>query len=128
MTSCPDERGDAQMPSTVPYSSVSLPEVMTRNSAAREILAGFAAATPALSAMWQHIETALADSRDLAGEVRRLSGELAAARLDRANLLAAMRATLAAERDAEPDPLSYLRDELQASQADSGARAGGNLG
>ena len=35
------------------------------------------------------------------------AGELAAVRLDRANALAAMRAALAADRDAEPDPL-YL--------------------
>ena len=66
--------------------------------------------------MWRHIETALADSRDLAAEVARLSAELAAARLDRANAIAAMRAAIGAQRDGEPDPLYYLRDELQASQ------------
>ena len=33
-------------------------------------------------------------------------------RLDRANLLAAARATIAAHHDGEPDPLAYLRDEL----------------
>jgi hypothetical protein len=32
--------------------------------------------------------------------------------MDRANLLAAMRAALAAHADGDADPLSYLRDEL----------------
>lgn len=103
----------------VPYSSVSIPEVMTRNSAARDIVAGFAGAMPSLSAMWQHIQAALADSRDLAAELARLSAELVAARLDRANLLAAIRATLAAWADDENDPLWYLRDELEARQMPS---------
>ena len=39
---------------------------------------------------------------------------LTAVRLDRANLAAAGRATIAAYHDGEPDPLSYLRDELHA--------------
>jgi hypothetical protein len=116
------------MPSTVPYSSIDLPEVMTRNSAARDIVAGFSAATPALSAMWEHIADALADSRDLAAEVARLSAELKATRLDRANLLAAMRAALAAERDGEPDPLSYLRDELHTAHSAAESRPRGNHG
>lgn len=102
------------MPTAIPYSSVNIPEVMTRNSTAHDILAGFAAATPMLTPMWQHITAALADTRDLAAEVTRLSAELRAARLDRANALAAMRAALAAHHDGEPDPWSYLRDELDA--------------
>ncbi len=116
------------MQSSYPYSTVSIPEVVTRNSAARYIVAGFAAATPALSAMWQQIQTALADAGDLAAEVARLSAELKAARLDRANLLAAMRAALAAERDGEPDPLAYLRDELETAQNTPESRTGGNRG
>ena len=44
---------------------------------------------------------------------------------DHANALAAMRATLAAQRDGEADPLYYLRDELQAAQnAAAAARKG----
>lgn len=113
------------MHNPVPYSRVRLPEVMTRNSDARDIVAGFAGSMPSLSAMWQHIQAALADSRDLAYEVARLSAELVTARLDRANLLAAMRATLAAHSDGEADPLSYLRDELHASQNAAMARGGG---
>lgn len=43
---------------------------------------------------------------------RRLSTALAAVELAYANLVAAGRATLLADADGEPDPLSYLRDEL----------------
>jgi hypothetical protein len=116
------------MHNTSPYPAISIPEVMTRNSAARDIVAGFATATPALSAMWQQIDTALADVHGLAAEVARLSAELRAARLDRANLLAAIRATLAAHSDGEADPLSYLRDELHASQNAAENRTGGSHG
>jgi hypothetical protein len=114
------------MSNTVPYSSINIPEVMNRNTAARDIVAGFATATPTLSPMWQAIQTALADARDLAAKVVRLSAELAAARLARADALAAMRATLAAHSDGELDPLYYLRDELRASQNAAEARTGGN--
>jgi hypothetical protein len=122
------ERGDVRMPNTVPYTTVSIPEVMTRNSAARHIVAGFAAATPSLAPMWQQISAALADAGGLAAEAGRLSAELRAARLDRANLLAAIRATLAAERDVEPDPLFYLRDELRAAHSAGESRPGGSDG
>ena len=114
------------MTNTVPYSAIDIPEVMNRNHAARDIVSGFATATPTLSPAWQHIETALADARDLATEVARLSAELAAARLGHANALAAMRATIGAQRDGEADPLYYLRDELNAPQNASEARGGGN--
>ena len=128
MNSPSSERGDARMPNNVPHSSIDLPEVMTRNSAARDILAGFATAAPTLAPAWQGIRAALADAAGLAAEVTRLSGELAAARLGRANALAAMRAALAADSDAEPDPLSYLRDELQAAQDAAESRPGGSRG
>ena len=116
------------MPNARPYSSIDIPEVINRNSAARDIVAGFATATPTLSPAWQTIETALADARDLAAEVARLSAELAAARLGHANALAAMRATIGAQRDGEADPLYYLRDELRAAQNASEARERGNHG
>jgi predicted DNA-binding ribbon-helix-helix protein len=45
-------------------------------------------------------------------EVIRLRAELDDTRLDRANLLAAARATIGAYLDGESDPLCYLRDEL----------------
>lgn len=62
--------------------------------------------TPA--ALW----TALMDIPVLLAEVRRLASLLTAARTELANLLAATRSTLHAQEDGEPDPLSYLRDEV----------------
>jgi hypothetical protein len=106
----------------MPYTQIDIQEVMTRNAAARRIVAGFSAATPTLADVWQYVQSALADAGRLAAEVARLSAELSATRLDRANLLAAMRATLAAQRDGEADPLSYLRDELEAPQRPSQTR------
>jgi hypothetical protein len=114
------------MTNTVPYSTVNIPEAMNRNHAARDIVSGFARATPTLSPAWEHIQAALADARDLATEVARLAAELAAARLGHANALAAMRATIGAQRDGEPDPLYYLRDELRASQSAAERHTGGN--
>jgi hypothetical protein len=128
MNSPSSERGDAQMPNARPYPSIDIPEVINRNSAARDIVAGFATASPTLSPAWQAIQTALADARDLAAAVARLSAELAAARLNHANAVAAMRATISAARDGETDPLYYLRDELRAAQNAAEARARGNHG
>jgi hypothetical protein len=128
MNSPSSERGDAQMPSARPYSSIDIPEVINRNSAARDIVAGFATADPTLSPAWQTIQAALADARDLAAQAARLSTELAAARLGHADALAAMRAALGAQRDGETDPLYYLRDELEAAQNAAEARSRGNRG
>ena len=114
------------MRSNVPYSAIDLPEVISRNQAAHDIVSGFAGATPTLSTAWQRVEAALADARGLATEVTRLSAELAAARLWHTNALAAMRATIGAQRDGEPDPLYYIRDELSAPQNVSRARGGGD--
>lgn len=114
------------MTNSVPYSSIDIPEAMNRNHAARDIVTGFAAATPTLAPAWEHVQAALADARDLATEAARLAAELAAARLRYANAVAAMRATIAAQRDGEPDPLYYLRDELNAPHSAAGARGGGN--
>jgi hypothetical protein len=96
----------------LPYSSTDLQEVRTRNDHARRIVAGFASAMPALADIWREIAGALSDTSALSAEITRLSAELHDARLDRANLLAAMRAALAAHADGEPDPMSYLRDDL----------------
>ena len=112
------------MPNNAPYSAIDVSEVMSRNQVARDIVSGFASATPTLAAAWDHIRAALADARDLATEVTRLSAELAATRLWHANALAAMRATIAAQRDGEPDPVYYIRDELNATQNLSGTRGG----
>ena len=53
-----------------------------------------------------------ADTTHLITETHRLHDALTAARLEAAILRAAIRATLGADADGEPDPLAYLRDEL----------------
>jgi hypothetical protein len=102
------------VPNTSPDSSIDLQEVANRNTTARQIIAGFSTATPTLAEIWQQLEAALADTPALSAEITRLRAELVGTRLDRANLLAAARAVITAHLDGEPDPLSYLRDELQA--------------
>ena len=97
-----------------PHYRIDLEEIAARNQTARHMIAGFSAEMPVLADFWRHLDTALADNLTLSAELARLTAELAATRMDRANLLAAMRAALAAHADAEPDPLSYLRDELNA--------------
>jgi hypothetical protein len=87
-------------------------EITTRNDIARDIIAGFAAVTPALTGVWRLLDAALADRPALLADLGRTRAELEAVRLDRANLLAAIRATLAADGEGERDPLGYLRDEL----------------
>ena len=89
-------------------------KVTNRNDLARDIIAGFAAATPTLKGVWRYVDSALSDVPVVLAELGRVRAELAAVRLDRADLLAAARAVITAHRDGEPDPLSYLRDELSA--------------
>ncbi len=102
-----------------PHYRIDLEEIATRNQTARHMIAGFAAEMPVLADFWRHLDTALADNLTLSAEVGRLTAELTATRMDRANLLAAIRATLAAHADGEADPLYYLRDELDARQMPS---------
>jgi hypothetical protein len=102
------------MPNTPQPANINLEEVTAKNTAACHIVAGFATAMPALADAWQFLEDAFNDVPALAAQITRLSAELKDTRLDRANLLAAARATIAACHDGEPDPLSYLRDELTA--------------
>ena len=97
-----------------PHNRTGLDQITARNHTARHMIAGFSAEMPALAEFWRHLDTALADNLTLAAEMTRLNAELTAARLDRANLLAAIRATIAAHADGEPDALYYLRDELAA--------------
>jgi hypothetical protein len=104
---------------SAPQSRISLDAVYTRNDSARRIVAAFASARPALPELWQQVERALADVPALGAVIGRLAAELADIRMDRANLLAAMQAAVAAQADGEADPLYYLRDELNARQARS---------
>lgn len=96
-----------------PYEPMTdLQEVATRNRVARQIIAGFIAATP--SATWDYIHAALADTTTLTAEIRTLRTVLVLVRLDCANLAAAALATIDAYREGEHNPISYLCDELTA--------------
>ena len=99
--------------------------ITTRNDIARDIIAGFAAVTPSLAGAWRLIDTALADLPVVLTALGRARAELEAVRLDRANLLAAIRATLAADTEDEPDPLGYLRDELDSPDTSTATRRRG---
>ncbi len=104
--------------------SNSYAEITTRNDIARDIIAGFASAAPTLAGVFGFVDSALADVPAVLAELQRTRAELEAARLDRANLLAAMRATIGAHADGEPDSLYYLRDELQARRERSQGHRG----
>lgn len=93
-----------------------LREVITRNYTAQQAAVTLAARCPA--DIWQDLFTALADCPSLTAEIYWLRIALANARLDRANLAAAARASIGAHRDGESDPLAYLRDELRAQGLD----------
>jgi hypothetical protein len=97
-------------------------ELTTRNDIARDMIAGFAAVTPTLAGMWRLIDAALADLPAALAELGRTRNVLEAVRLDRANLLAAIGATLAADAEGEPHPLGYLRDELDSTDAPAETR------
>jgi hypothetical protein len=97
-------------------------EITTRNDIARDIIAGFAAVTPTLAGIWRILDQALSDLPAILANLGRTQAELEAVRLDRANLLAAIRAALAANAEGEPDPLGYLRDELDSTDAPANTR------
>jgi hypothetical protein len=70
-----------------------------------------ATTTPTPEGLW----LAIADIPVLLAEIDRCRTLLALARARHHNLLAAARATIAAYRDGEADPLWYVRDELAIS-------------
>jgi hypothetical protein len=100
-------------------------EITTRNDVARDIIAAFAAVTPSLAGAWRLIDTALADLPAVLADLGRARAELRAVRLDRANLLAAIRAALAADAEGDPDPFGYLRDELDSPDTSAATRRRG---
>ncbi|MEV0383398.1 hypothetical protein [Nonomuraea sp. NPDC050643] len=104
-----------------PYPDRALQEVLDRNRIAHDLIDTFARSTATLTDLWQHVTAALQDTLVLVAEIMRLRSEISMTRLIRANLIAAIRATLAADADGEHDPLSYLRDEL-ADQAGHSTR------
>lgn len=73
-----------------------------------------------------HNRTPATSSESLRAQHARLSGELAAARLESANRLAAIRAALNAAADGETDPLAYLRDQLAEEHENAGAHRSGH--
>lgn len=99
-----------------------LQEVATRHHAARQITLEHAAdsttAPHVTASIWQQLAAAFADTPNLVAEITRLRADLAGARLDRANLATAALAAITAHHEGEPDPLSYLRDELRAQGHD----------
>jgi hypothetical protein len=105
---------------TSPESGINLHAVYARNDNARRVIAGFASAMPAMPEMWQQVDRALADVPALGAVIARLAADLAGTRMDLANLLAAVRATIGAHADGESDPLWFMRDELHSRQARAG--------
>ena len=95
-----------------PSTTINLLEADTRARTARHIIDGFSIVFPTLATFWHQIDGALADTPVLTAEIAHLRTQLTDARLDRANLAAAGRATITAYRNGEADPLGYLRDEL----------------
>jgi hypothetical protein len=107
---------------SAPEPGPSLRAIYARNDSARRAVAGLSGTVPALAVTWRQLGRALDDVPALAALIARLTDglasarrDLASARLDRANLLAAMRATVAAHAEGEADPLSYVRDEISAA-------------
>ncbi len=93
---------------------VDLQEAVARNLTARDVLAELFTTIPPLSGVWRLLDAALLDTPVLSAEIIRLAAQLLDDQRAYADLLAAARATLTADRDGEPDPLYYLRDELAA--------------
>ena len=102
------------MSCTSSKSRVHLHEAEARAVAARHIVNGISLAIPGLAGLCRAVSGSVNDVPALASEVRCLRRDLARTRLGRANLAAASRATMSACRNGESDPLSYLRDELDA--------------
>ncbi|MCW2932405.1 MAG: hypothetical protein JWM19_3367 [Actinomycetia bacterium] len=106
---------------SVPQSPVNLHAIYARNDNAIRIIAGCVSALPAMSVMWQQVDRSLADVPAMGAAIARLTAELAGARMDRANLLAAMRAAISAQADGEPDPFWYVRDAIEHAGGARGA-------
>lgn len=102
------------MSDTSRRSSINLLEISNRAENARHIIAGLSLSAPTLADLWRQVDDALSDIPALISELARLGDGLIASRIDRANLAAAGRVAITAYRNGEPDPLAYLRDELQA--------------
>lgn len=87
-----------------PKLTIDLPAIVARDRAVSSAETGKELAAALLDSA--------ADVPLLLAELGRLWSQLLAVRLDYANLRAAAQAALSAAHDGEPDPLSYLADEL----------------
>src|SRR6266567_1862311 len=97
-----------------PAQRIGLTEVDARASDARRTITQIWLASPTHSGPCRQVSESLADIPALTSEITRLCDDLTTIRLLRANLAAAGKASIAADRSGEADPLSYLRDELAA--------------
>jgi hypothetical protein len=102
------------VPDTPNAPAINLLEVSIRAEHARHIVTGFSLTMPTLADLWRQVDDALADISALTAEISCLRDWLTACRIDRANLAAVGRITIAAYHNGEPNPLAYLRDELRA--------------
>jgi hypothetical protein len=91
---------------------IDLQEALTRYASAVQTINASPLARILLRARIAAFAAALDAIPDLCQEVQRLRALLALASRDHANLIAAARCSLIADREGEPDPLWYLRDEL----------------
>ena len=85
---------------TKPFTTIDQEAIANHHRAAHE--------RPDPTTVW----TAVADIPVMLAEIQRLSILLSRNRCDFADLLAAARASLGAERDGEADPFIYLRDQV----------------
>jgi hypothetical protein len=97
-----------------------LQNVAARHQLAQGLAQAAAAEHPA--DIWRHLLAAFADIPALTAQVNYLRADLAGARLQHANLSAAVLAAIAAHDEGETDPLCYLRDELRAQGHDVSSR------
>lgn len=110
------------MPDTPKSRRLDLQEAKLRNITARETVAVLSESMTSMSRLWEYLNAALSDTPHLISEITLLRTDIDAQRLACANLVAAARAAFAAQRDGEPDPFSYLRDELDAQGWPHGRR------
>jgi hypothetical protein len=87
-------------PDSISYPDADLQEATTHHDSALAII--------------RPVADALTLIPSLCGEIRRLRWQLARTLHDQQDLIAAGKATIGAHADGEPDPLYYLRDELEA--------------
>jgi hypothetical protein len=106
---------------------IDIQEALTRYASAVQTINASPLARILLRVRIAAIAAALDDIPGLCRDVQQLRALVALASRDHANLIAAARCSLIADREGEPDPLWYLRDELaergQSPRPDGGTPA-----